>query len=114
MGNKDTDLRCLHGIMLREVHLQLVRLAGVEGAWRSSHIDDPPLEVVGDPVLEAGGRVDLPLRELLLQAAARDLAQRLPGRGRGGGGGARHGAGAGPPAPRCPPGGKGGRGLGMG
>jgi len=28
-------------------------------------------------VLEAGGRVDLPLRELLLQAAARDLAQRL-------------------------------------
>ena len=28
-------------------------------------------------MLEAGGRVDLPLRELLLQAAARDLAQRL-------------------------------------
>lgn len=39
-----------------------------------------PLEVVGDPVLEAGGRADLPLRELLLQAAARDLAQRLHAR----------------------------------
>jgi hypothetical protein len=31
-------------------------------------------------VLEAGGRADLPLRELLLQAAARDLAQRLHAR----------------------------------
>ena len=42
MRNKDPDLRCLHGIMLGEVHLQLVRLASVEGAWRPSHIDDPP------------------------------------------------------------------------
>lgn len=38
-----------------------------------------PLEVVGDSVLEAGRRVDLPLRELLLQAACGDLAQRLHG-----------------------------------
>lgn len=36
-----------------------------------------PLEIVGDLVLEAGGRVDLPLRELLLQPVARDLAQHL-------------------------------------
>ena len=37
-----------------------------------------PLEVIGDPVVEAGGRADLPLDELLLQPAAGDLAQRLP------------------------------------
>jgi hypothetical protein len=36
--------------MLREVHLQLVRLAGVEGAWRSSHIDDPPLVLFHPPL----------------------------------------------------------------
>jgi len=56
------NLRCLHGIMLGEIHLQFVGLAGVERAWCPGYIDDPPLEVVGDPVLEAGGRVDLPLR----------------------------------------------------
>jgi hypothetical protein len=39
------------------------------------------LEVIGDLVLESGGRVELPLGELLLQAIARDLAQRLQTRG---------------------------------
>lgn len=35
------------------------------------------MEVIGDPVLEPGGRADLPLGELLLQPIASDLAQRL-------------------------------------
>jgi hypothetical protein len=38
---------------------------------------EAPLEVVGDPVLEPGGRADLPFRELLLQPVACDLAQSL-------------------------------------
>jgi hypothetical protein len=38
---------------------------------------EAPLEVVGNPVLEPGGQVDLPFRELLLKPVARDLAQRL-------------------------------------
>ena len=74
------DLRRLHGIMLREVDLQLVCLAGVERARRSGDLDYPPLEVIGDPVLEPGGRADLPLGVLLLQPIASDLAQRLSGR----------------------------------
>lgn len=77
---EENDLRRFHGIMLREVNLQLVRLAGVEGARRSGDLNYPPLEVIGDLVLESRGRVKLPLGELLLQPIASDLAQRLSGR----------------------------------
>jgi hypothetical protein len=37
-------LRCLHGIMLGEVDLQLVRLASIQGARRSSDLDYPPVQ----------------------------------------------------------------------
>jgi hypothetical protein len=36
-----------------------------------------PLEVIGDLVLEPGGRAELPLGKLLLQPIASDLAKRL-------------------------------------
>jgi len=55
-------------------------MTGEKGDRKGGDGGGAPLEVVGDPVLEAGGRVDLPLRELLLQAAARDLAQGLHAR----------------------------------
>jgi hypothetical protein len=45
-------------------------------SWRGE-AREAPLEVVGNPVLQPGGRVDLPFRELLLKPVARDLAQRL-------------------------------------
>jgi hypothetical protein len=55
------DLRCLHGIMLREVNLQLVGFAGIEGACRSGYLNHPPLEIIGDLVLEPGRGAELPL-----------------------------------------------------
>ena len=55
-------------------------MTGEKGDRKGGDGGGAPLEVVGDPVLEAGERVDLPLRELLLQAAARDLAQGLHAR----------------------------------
>jgi hypothetical protein len=45
-------------------------LLGEEGDRKGGDMGGAPLEVAGDPVLEARGRVDLPPRYLLLQDAA--------------------------------------------
>lgn len=38
----DTDLWSLHGIMLGKIHLELILLIGVERAWGTGHLDNPP------------------------------------------------------------------------
>jgi len=73
-------LRRLHGVMLRKIDLELVRLVSIHSPWSSIDLDYPPLEVIGDLVLESCGRADLPLDELLLEAVACDLAQGLAAR----------------------------------
>lgn len=68
--------------MLGKIDLKLVHLIRIQSPRRSVHLNNPPLEIVRDLVLEAGGGVDLPFDELLLEPVARDLAQGLARRGR--------------------------------
>jgi hypothetical protein len=49
----------------------------LQGGARGGERKAAPLEVIGDLVLEPGRGAELPLRELLLQPIASDLAQRL-------------------------------------
>lgn len=60
------DLWRLHGVMLREIDLELVTLISIQRTLCANDLDHPPLEIVGDFVLEAQGRVDLPFNQLLL------------------------------------------------
>jgi hypothetical protein len=53
-------------------------LLGEEGDRKGGDMGGAPLEVAGDPVLEAQGRVDLPPRYLLLQDAAWSCAGTRP------------------------------------
>jgi hypothetical protein len=53
MGTEDIDLRCLHRIMLGEIHLQLVGFASVERACCPRYIDDPPFFVVSSTIIFA-------------------------------------------------------------
>lgn len=71
--------------MLRKIDLELVVLASIKRACGASKLNDPPLKVISDPVLEARRGVDLPFKELLLQPVAGDFAQCLA-RGSGGAG----------------------------
>lgn len=74
--NKD-NLRRLHWVMFREIDLKLIGLVSIQCAGCANDINDPPLKIIGDSVLEARRRVDLPFNQFLLQAVACDFAQCL-------------------------------------
>jgi hypothetical protein len=71
------NLRCFHWVMLRKVDLKLISFIYVESSRSSIDFNYPPLEIIGDFVFETGGRVDLPLNKLLLEAIASNLTQSL-------------------------------------
>lgn len=78
---KKNDLRSFHRVMLGKINLELELLALIERPRCPDNFDNPPLEIIGDLVLEAGRGIDLPFHEFLLEPIAGDLAQSLAGRG---------------------------------